>query len=66
MEVDGHPSQDMLEELETRGAVRAWGSTRGPNADAVRFVLERLGDAEGLWLFLPGEVFQTDIDEPLG
>jgi len=56
----------MIEELENRGAVRAWGSTRGPDADALRFVLERLGQAEGLWLFLPGEVFQTDIDEPLG
>jgi hypothetical protein len=64
MEIEGHPTHDLLEELERRGAVRMDGSTAGPNTDALRFVTERVGDLAGLWLFLPREVFETGFDEP--
>jgi hypothetical protein len=64
MEIEGHPTQDLLEELERRGALRLAGTTSGPHADSLRFVSERVGDVAGLWLFLPYEVFDTGFDEP--
>jgi len=64
MEIEGHPTQDLLEELERRGAIRIVGSSAGPRDDTVRFVSERLGDVEGLWMFLPREVFMTGLDDP--
>ena len=64
MEIEGHPTQDLLEELERRGALRAAGSSAGPREDAIRFVTERLRDAEGFWLFIPPQAFMTGLDEP--
>jgi hypothetical protein len=64
MEIEGHPTQDLLEELERRGALRLAGTTSGPNANSLRFVSERVGDVAGLWLFLPYEAFDTGFDEP--
>ena len=66
MEIDGHPTQDLIEELERRGAVRAVGTSAGPNADALKFVAERMADAPGYWLFLPYEAFETGFDEVPG
>lgn len=63
MEIDGHPTQDIIEELESRGAVRIDGAAEGPNADAVRFLAERTGNVKGSWLFLPHETFNTGFDE---
>ncbi|MGH2749858.1 MAG: hypothetical protein ACRDK3_03140 [Actinomycetota bacterium] len=63
MEIDGHPTQDLIEELERRGAIRVNGTTSGPSPDTLRFVVERAGDASGFWLFLPVQTFQTGFDE---
>lgn len=63
MEIDGHPTQDLVEELERRGALRINGSGAGPRIDALRFVSERVGDVPGFWLFLPEETFRTGFDE---
>ncbi len=64
MEIDGHPTQDMIEELEQRGAVRMLGSTSGPRIDTLRFLTEQNPEeAAGIWLFLPQQVFQTGLDE---
>ena len=65
MEIEGHPTQDLIEELEQRGAARLPGSAGGPRVDALTFLSERFGDAGGLWLFLPAETFETGVDEPL-
>jgi hypothetical protein len=65
MEIEGHPTQDLLEELERRGAVRVAGSSAGPRVDTLRFITEQTGDVPGLWLFLPRETFLTGMDEPL-
>jgi hypothetical protein len=65
MEIEGHPTEDLIEELERRGAVRMAGASSGPQTDALRFVSERLGDVPGMWLFLPREAFLTGFDEPL-
>lgn len=55
----------MIEELEQRGAVRMHGTTAGPRVDTLRFLTEQTpGEVPGIWLFLPGEVFQTGVDEP--
>jgi hypothetical protein len=63
VELEGHPTQDIIEELERRGAVRVDGSSSGPQPDAIRFIVERFGDAGGFWLFLPYQAFMTDVDE---
>ncbi|MFN2525234.1 MAG: hypothetical protein ABR505_03075 [Actinomycetota bacterium] len=64
MEIDGHPTQDIVEELERRGALRVEGNSGGPNVQALRFLAERFESAPGFWLFLPNETFLTGFDEP--
>jgi hypothetical protein len=64
VEIEGHPTQDLLEELERRGALRLDGSTSGPHEASLRFIAERVGDVAGLWLFLPYQAFDTGFDEP--
>jgi hypothetical protein len=67
MEIEGHPTQDLVDELVRRGSTRADGTSNGPSADALRFVSERHGDAQGFWLFLPAETFMTGVDDvPIG
>ena len=63
MEIDGHPTTDIIDELERRGAVRMNGTSTGPDPDALRFLGERFQDAPGFWVFLPLEAFNTGIDE---
>lgn len=63
MEIEGHPTQDLLEELEARGAIRLRGTSTGPNEEAVRFISERLPDTTGYWMFLPSETFMTGVDD---
>jgi hypothetical protein len=63
MEIEGHPTQDLIEELERRGALRVEGSSAGPHADTLRFLAERIGDAAGLWVFVPEQTFMTGFDE---
>lgn len=65
MEIDGHPTQDMIEELEQRGAVRMQGTTAGPRIDTLRFLTEQNPhETHGVWLFLPEQAFDTGMDEP--
>lgn len=63
MELEGHPTQDLIEELQTRGAVRMQGSSSGPNPQALRFLIESAGESGGFWLFCPYEAFDTGFDE---
>jgi hypothetical protein len=63
MEIEGHPTQDLIEELERRGGMRMDGTSHGPDSEATRFVSERVGDARGYWLFLPYETFMTGVDD---
>lgn len=65
MEIEGHPTQDLIEELEQRGATRVAGTARGLDPDALPFLRERFGEEMGFWLFLPAESFETGVDEPL-
>jgi hypothetical protein len=61
MEVDGHPTQDMVDELIRRGARMHLGTSLGPQSLEVR---GELSIEKGLWLFLPERAYDTDIDEP--
>jgi hypothetical protein len=63
LEIDGHPTQDLIEELERRGAVRVDGTSEGPQSESVRFISERLEDKAGSWLFLPNNAFLTGFDD---
>ena len=63
MEIEGHPSQDLVEELERRGGIKVEGASAGPRTDALRFITERIGDVPGLWIFLPREAFETGLDD---
>lgn len=63
MEIEGHPTQDLIDELERRGAMRVAGSSAGPRVEALRFLTERLGETPGYWMFLPYETFDTGFDE---
>ena len=63
MEIEGHPTVDLLDELERRGALRADGTSAGPSVDATRFIAERVPDALGFWLFVPRETFDTGMDD---
>jgi hypothetical protein len=66
MEIEGHPTEDLIEELERRGAVRIAGSAAGPDPDALRFVTDRVGSTGGYWLYLPYETFMTGMDDVPG
>lgn len=63
MEIDGHPTQDLIDELQRRGALRVAGSADGPLSDALVFVRERAGGSSGTWLYIPREAFMTGVDE---
>jgi hypothetical protein len=65
MEIEGHPTQDLIEELERRGAMRIVGTAEGPNPDALRFVPESVGAVGGFWMFLPTKAFETGFDDLL-
>jgi hypothetical protein len=63
LEIEGHPTQDLIEELERRGASRIEGTSEGPQPESVRFIAERMEDAAGFWLFLPYKAFLTGVDD---
>lgn len=65
MEIEGHPTQDLVEELARRGAIELIGGTAGPDPDGLVFLRERLGDARGGWLFVPAQAYDTGFDERL-
>ena len=59
MELSGHPSQDLIDELIDRGAVPVDGDRAGPTADG----LAKLPAVRGGWLFVPDEVWDTGVDD---
>ena len=63
MEMEGHPTQDLVDELTRRGAVRADGTGRGPDQAALAFISDTFEDARGFWMFLPRETYLTGMDE---
>lgn len=65
MELDGHPTQDIVEELQKRGARVFKGNEAGPDRPELkpREDLRR----QGVWVFLPREAYETGFDDsPVG
>ena len=60
MEIDGHLTQDLVDELVRRGAVAVPGDHSGPQRAAVT---ERVPRLSGFWLYVSSEVYDTEIDE---
>ncbi|HEX2054182.1 MAG TPA: hypothetical protein VHJ78_10725 [Actinomycetota bacterium] len=60
MEIDGHPTQDLVDELVRRGAVTLPGDSSGP--DSAR-AAARLPKLSGFWIYVSSEVYDTEIDE---
>lgn len=63
MEIDGHPTQDMVDELCRRGGQRHPGNSLGPSSTQLGADGTRVD--KGLWLFLPEQAYDTEIDDPL-
>lgn len=63
MELDGHPTQDLVEELERRGAIRYPGNSVGP--ETYSGGVASGGVEPGIWLFLMSRAYDTEIDEGL-
>lgn len=58
MELEGHPTHDLVEELTRRGATATPGSRIGPDEP-----LRDRSSERGLWLFVPRTAYETEIDE---
>jgi hypothetical protein len=65
MELDGHPTHDLVEELERRGARPYPGTAAGPDPEHLRLEERRGSSDAGLWLYLPPDAYNTGFDEPL-
>jgi len=63
VEIEGHPTQDLLDELKARGGVVCPGGQSGPDAQSLKFVARTQYDETGIWIFLPEHAFDTQIDE---
>ena len=60
METEGHPTQDLIDELQRRGAVLHEGGALGPDPGSPA---QGAADKPGIWLFVPAEAWETNIDE---
>lgn len=59
MEIEGHPTQDLVDEMVRRGAVAVPGDPSGPSADAAR----KVPGSGGFWMYVSAEAYDTEIDE---
>ena len=64
MELDGHPTHDLVDELQVRGAILYPGTGAGPNRRYQEMQPPADPDERALWLYLPPEVYDTGFDEP--
>ena len=63
MELEGHPTQDLVEELQRRGGIAYPGSDAGPDDESLEMARHRKSARPGLWIYLPREAYETEIDE---
>lgn len=65
MELEGHPTQDLIEELARRGAeVSPVADAEAGTVFASETIKKRPG-VKGLWLFIPAEAFETGLDDEI-
>lgn len=62
MEIEGHPTQDIVDEMLRRGARVVPGDSEG--LEATVLAGEALPASRGFWLFVPDKAYDTEIDEP--
>jgi hypothetical protein len=65
MEPDGHPTHDLVEELERRGGQLYPGTAAGPDPEYLELAERRASTERGLWMYLPPGAYNTGFDEPL-
>jgi hypothetical protein len=58
VELSGHPTHDLIDELVARGAIVVEGDRTGPDPAAV----DRIPATNGGWLFVPDSVWDTGFD----
>lgn len=58
MEIDGHPTQDIIDELVRRGAVVVPGDSNGPDPSSAAGTVPQ----KGYWLYVSDQTYDTDID----
>jgi hypothetical protein len=63
MEPEGHPTQDLVDELQRRGGLIFGGTDAGPDPDNLEFARHRQEHKRGVWLFLPAEAYETGFDD---
>lgn len=64
MEPEGHPTQDLVEELQRRGGLLYSGTDSGPDPDSLEVARHKEEQRRGVWLFLPTQAYDTGLDEP--
>jgi hypothetical protein len=60
MEIEGHPTQDLIDELTRRGAVAVPGDASGPDPGAVA---RSVAPGPGFWMYVSSQTYDTEIDE---
>lgn len=63
MEPEGHPTQDLVDELQNRGGLLYPGTDAGPDPEALELARRRPHHERGVWLFLPTEAYETGVDD---
>jgi hypothetical protein len=63
VELEGHPTQDLVEELQRRGGLAYPGSDSGPEPESLELPRRRKDRKAGVWLFLPAEAYDTGLDD---
>lgn len=63
MELEGHPTQDIVEELQRRGGLAYSGDDSGPDDESLELARHRKVHERGMWLFLPPGAYETGLDE---
>lgn len=63
MELDGHPTQDIINELQRRGCTLYPGTDLGPDQNEVDKIGRSTSSRKIYWMLIPSEAFETGLDE---
>lgn len=63
MELEGHPTADLIEELVRRGAAST--DRRNPANLSLSELERRHASDQGFWMFIPASAFETGLDDAI-
>jgi hypothetical protein len=63
VELEGHPTQDIVDELQRRGGLVYEGTDSGPEPEALELARHRKKPTRGVWVFLPSGAYDTGFDD---